>query len=163
MTTIRPANSADVPLILAFIQELADYEREPDAVKIGAAELLRDGFPQPGDSRYFDCFIAEQDGEPAGFALFFPVYSTWRGRSMHLEDLFVRPRFRGLGIGKTLLANVAAAAVERGCTLLYWHVLDWNEPAIAFYRSLGAVPLDAWKRMRLGDDALKSVAADAAR
>lgn len=161
MTTLRTATHADVPLILSLVHDLAEYEREPDAVKVSEAELLRDGFPADGTSGYFECLIAEEDGEPAGMALFFPVYSTWRGRCIHLEDLFVRPAFRGRGIGKALLARVAALAVERGCALLYWHVLDWNQPAIDFYRSLGAVPLDAWKRMRLADDALAAVAAQA--
>jgi GNAT superfamily N-acetyltransferase len=159
MTTIRWAQPEDAVLILQFVRELAEYEREPDAVKVDAAELQRDGFPLPGGERYFECLMAEEEGEPAGFALFFPIYSTWRGRSMHLEDLFVRPRFRGRGIGKALLTRVAAVAVERGCALLYWHVLDWNTPAIDFYQSLGAVPMDAWKRMRLGDEALARVAA----
>ena len=159
MATIRPASPADVPQILAFVRELAEYEREPDAVKVGEAELLRDGFPASGENAYFECLIAEENGEPAGFALFFPVYSTWRGRSMHLEDLFVRPQFRGRGIGKALLTRVAALSVERGCRLLFWHVLDWNEPAISFYRSLGAVTMDSWRRMRLGDDALAALAA----
>lgn len=161
MSTLRPATPADIPLILAFVRELAEYEREPDAVKIGHAELLRDGFPAPGDPRYFECLIAEEGGQPAGFALFFPVYSTWRGRALHLEDLFVRPSFRGRGIGKALLTRVAALAVERGCTLLYWHVLDWNQPAIDFYRSLGAVSLDDWTRMRLGGQPLAALAAPA--
>lgn len=159
MTTIRWARAEDAALILQFVRELAEYEREPDAVKVDAAELLRDGFPAAGAERYFECLVAEEDGESAGFALFFPVYSTWRGRSMHLEDLFVRPRFRGRGIGKALLTKVAAVAVERRCALLYWHVLEWNTPAIDFYKSLGAAPLDAWKRMRLGDEALARVAA----
>ncbi len=159
MTTIRAARPEDAPLILAFIRELAEYEREPHAVRVAEADLLRDGFPAPGESPYFECLIAEEDAQPAGFALFFPVYSTWRGRSLHLEDLFVRPRFRSRGIGKALLTRVAALAVERGCRLLFWHVLDWNEPAIAFYRSLGATPLDDWTRMRLADDALAAVAA----
>jgi len=161
MATIRPASPTDIPQILALVRELAEYEREPHAVKISEAELLRDGFPVPGASACFECLIAEEDGEPAGFALFFPVYSTWRGRSMHLEDLFVRPRFRGRGIGKVLLTRVAAVSVERGCSLLFWHVLDWNEPALSFYRSLGAVTMDSWRRMRLGGDALASLAAQA--
>lgn len=161
MTRIRAARPEDAPLILEFVRELAVFEREADAVKIGAEELLRDGFPAAGGERYFECIIAEEDGEAAGFALFFPVYSTWRGRAMHLEDLIVRPRFRGHGIGKALLTRVAALAVERGCALLFWHVLDWNTPAIDFYRSMGATPLDDWTRMRLADDALAEVAAGA--
>ena len=157
--TIREATVEDAALILQFVRELAEYERAPDAVKIGLDELVRDGFSAGGGKRYFECLIAEDGGDPAGIALFFPVYSTWRGRSMHLEDLFVRPQFRGRGIGKALLTKVAAMSVERGCRLLYWHVLDWNTPAIEFYQSLGAVALEEWKRMRLADEALATVAA----
>jgi GNAT superfamily N-acetyltransferase len=162
MTTIRAATSADAALILDFVRDLAVYEREPDAVKIGADQLRRDGFPTDGGERYFDCLIAEEDGQAAGIALFFPVYSTWRGRCLHLEDLFVRPQFRGRGVGKALLMRVAAIAVERGCAKLFWHVLDWNEPAIEFYKSLGATPLGEWTRMQLVDDALAAVASQAA-
>ncbi|MGD0369525.1 MAG: GNAT family N-acetyltransferase [Acidobacteriaceae bacterium] len=158
MTTIRAACAEDAALILAFVRELAEYEREPGAVKLTEAELVRDGFPGAGGERYFECLIAEEDGEAAGMALFFPVYSTWRGRALHLEDLFVRPRFRGRGIGKALLTKVAALAVGRKCALLFWHVLDWNEPAIEFYKSLGATTLDDWTRMRLTDESLRAVA-----
>ena len=178
MTTIRAATADDAGLILDFVRELAKYERAPGAVKVTEAELVRDGFPDAGGEHYFEAIIAEEDGEPAdsptsgeqkhgqgprreaaGFALFFPVYSTWRGRAMHLEDLFVRPRFRGRGIGKALLTKVAAMAVERGCVILYWHVLDWNTPAIEFYKTLGAEPLEEWTRMRVGDEALRALAA----
>jgi GNAT superfamily N-acetyltransferase len=158
MTTIRAATVDDVSLILALVGELAEYEREPDAVQLTEAELVRDGFPGAGGERYFEALIAEEDGEAAGFALFFPVYSTWRGRAMHLEDLFVRPRFRGRGIGKALLRKVAALSVERGCVLLFWHVLDWNTPAIEFYKTLGAEPLEDWTRMRVTDNALRTLA-----
>lgn len=156
--TIREASRDDVALILEFIRELAEYERAPGAVQVTEAELLRDGFPGPGGARYFESVIAEDNGEPAGIALFFPVYSTWRGRAMHLEDLFVRPRFRGRGIGKALLTKVAALAAERGCVILYWHVLDWNTPAIEFYKTLGAEPLEEWTRMRVTDEALMALA-----
>jgi GNAT superfamily N-acetyltransferase len=159
MTTIRAAVAEDAALILSFVRELAEYEREPDAVKLTEAELVRDGFPAAGGERYFECLIAEEDGSPAGFALFFLVYSTWRGRALHLEDLIVRPQFRGRGIGKALLTKVAAVAVERDCALLFWHVLDWNTPAIEFYKSLGAAALDDWTRMRLTDEPLKALAA----
>jgi len=138
-----------------LIHELATYEREPHSVQITDDQLLRDGF---GTERYYECLIAEHDGAPAGFALFFPIYSTWRGRSLHLEDLFVRPQFRGLGIGKALLTHVAAVAVERGCARLQWDVLAWNQPAIDFYRSLDATMLDDWRRMRVIDDALTALA-----
>lgn len=160
MTTIRWAQPEDAALILQFVRELAEFEREPEAVTIREAELLRDGFPAEGGERYFDCLIAEQDGQPAGFALFFPVYSTWKGRSMHLEDLFVRPRFRGHGIGKALLTKVAAVAVERGCARFFWHVLDWNTPALDFYQSLGAVPLSDWTRMEISGEALRALATE---
>lgn len=159
MTTIRAARAEDTALILAFVRELAEFERESGAVKLTEAELARDGFPAAGGERYFECLIAEEDGEAAGFALFFPVYSTWRGRALHLEDLFVRPKFRGRGIGKALLRRVAALAVARECALLFWHVLDWNTPAIEFYKSLGATALEDWTRMRLTDEPLKALAA----
>ncbi|MGC2161907.1 MAG: GNAT family N-acetyltransferase [Silvibacterium sp.] len=155
MIQIRTATPADVPLILAFVRDLAEFEREPHSVHITEEQLLRDGF---GRERYYECLIAEADGTPAGFALFFPIYSTWQGRSLHLEDLFVQPAFRGRGIGKALLRRVAALAVERDCARLQWDVLDWNKPAIDFYRSLDAVMLDDWRRMRLTGAALKALA-----
>lgn len=152
---IRPAAPADAPLILDFIRHLAEYERDPHAVILTEEQLLRDGF---GRQRYFECLIAECDGEPAGFALFFPVYSTWKGRSIHLEDLFVLPAFRKSGIGKALLRHVAVLAVERGCARLQWDVLEWNQLALDFYRALGAVTLDEWRIMRITGDALKALA-----
>jgi GNAT superfamily N-acetyltransferase len=162
MTEIRNAVPADVPLIRALIQELADYEREPRSVLITEEQLMRDGFSKNPGERYFECLIAEHETsegmQPAGFALYFPIYSTWRGRSIHLEDLFVRPAFRELGIGKALLQKVASIAVERGCARLQWDVLDWNKPAIDFYRSLDATMLDEWRRMRVTDEALARLA-----
>jgi GNAT superfamily N-acetyltransferase len=163
MMRIRPATLVDVPLIRSLIHELATYEREPHSVQITEAQLLADGFGSGlGSERYYECLIAEQDGAPAGFALFFPIYSTWRGRSLHLEDLFVRPQFRGLGIGKALLTRVAAIAVERGCARLQWDVLAWNQPAIDFYLSLDATMLDDWRRMRVTNGALTALAASGA-
>src|SRR5580693_10311755 len=157
MHSIRPATSADIPLILELIRALAEYEREPDAVKTTEADLLRDGF---GEVPCFECPIAESgSGEPAGFALYFYNYSTWRGRAgIHLEDLFVLPHFRGQGIGKALLARVAARAAEQGCVRLQWDVLDWNQTAIDFYQSLGAQFLNEWRIMRVNDDAILSLA-----
>lgn len=155
MISIRPATPADTSLILGFIRDLAEYEREPHSVTMTEEQLLRDGF---GDERYFECLIAEVDSAPAGFALFFPIYSTWQGRSIHLEDLFVRPAHRGHGVGKTLLQSVAALAVERNCSRLQWDVLDWNTPAIDFYRSIGADLLDDWRRMRITGPALNALA-----
>jgi GNAT superfamily N-acetyltransferase len=155
---IRVATEADIPDILTLIHALAVYEREPDAVQIGEAELRRDGFEaQP----LFECLIADDAGEAAGFALYFPIYSTWRGPSLHLEDLFVQPSHRGRGIGKALLARVAALALERGCARMQWDVLDWNTPAIDFYRGCGAVMLEPWRIMRVSGAALARLAGQA--
>jgi GNAT superfamily N-acetyltransferase len=154
--TIRPAIPGDIPQILTFIRELAEYEREPDAARASHADLLRDGFSEP---RRFHCLIAEQGNEPAGFALYFYSYSTWVGRAgIYLEDLFVRPIFRGKGIGKALLSRVAAAAVAEGCARLEWAVLDWNQPAIDFYHRMGATPMSEWTTMRVTGDALSALA-----
>jgi GNAT superfamily N-acetyltransferase len=157
MHSIRAATPTDIPLILDLIRALATYEREPDAVKTTAADLLRDGF---GERPVFECLIAEDaHGEAAGFALFFYNYSTWRGRAgIHLEDLFVLPKFRGLGIGKSLLARVAARAAEQDCVRLQWDVLEWNQTAIDFYQGLGAQFLDEWRIMRVNDEAIQSLA-----
>jgi GNAT superfamily N-acetyltransferase len=148
---LRPATPADVPQILAFIRDLAEYEREPDAVHATEADLLRDGF---GSARRFDCLIAEleQSGAtlPVGFALYFHNYSTWRGHAgIHIEDLYVRPEHRGKGIGKALLTRVAAIAVAEGCTRLQWDVLEWNTSAIGFYEQMGAQMLMEWRTMRV--------------
>lgn len=164
MHTIRTATPADVPQILAFIRALALYEREPDAVQTTEADLLRDGFRDGFNDRpFFQCLMADADGEPAGFALYFFTYSTWRGRpGIYLEDLFVIPKFRGRGLGKALLASIAAIAIELRCERLEWSVLDWNQPSIDFYQSLGAVFLNEWRKMRLTDGSLKSLATLAA-
>jgi len=154
---IRKAESADVGLILEFIRALAVFEREPDAVTATEADLLRDGF---GDQPYFQCLIAEYDSKPAGFAFYFFNYSTWTGRpGLYLEDLFVHPEFRGLGVGKALLARVAAIAVDKNCPRLQWEVLDWNTPAVDFYAGLGASFLDEWRNVRMTGDALRKLAA----
>ena len=160
---IRPATPADVPHILAFIRELAEYERQPHAVEATEADLLRDGF---GPQKVFSCLIAEwienEVPQPAGIALYIPFYSTWRGNAgIHLEDLFVRPQFRRKGIAKALFARLAATALERG-DRLQWHVLDWNQLAIDFYKTIGAHMLDEWRIMRIDGEALE-VLASAAR
>lgn len=153
---IRPATAADVPLILSFVRALATYERAPDAVCATEEGLLRDGF---GPHPYYECLIAEYDGQPAGFALYFFNYSTWMGRpGLYLEDLFVQPELRGHGIGKALLQRVAAVAVEKGCLRLQWEVLDWNTPAIDFYASMGAEFLDEWRNVRISGEALLRLA-----
>jgi len=155
-TTIRTATEADVPQILEFIRALAAYEREPDAVTATEADLLRDGF---GPNPFYVCLIADLDGQPAGFAFYFFNYSTWKGRpGLYLEDLFVHPEFRGLGIGKALLQRVAAIALENNCPRLQWEVLDWNTPAVDFYRAMGAEFLDEWRNVRVTGPALERLA-----
>lgn len=157
MLHIRRALAADVPEILALIRELAEYERMPHAVKATEADLLRDGFS--GTPRFF-VEMAEWAGAPAGFALWFYNYSTWQGRpGVYLEDLFVRPAFRGRGIGKALLVQLAQAAVAEECGRFQWQVLDWNAPAIGFYETLGAKPLKEWITMRVSDDDIARLAA----
>ena len=153
---IRPATPADVPTLLRFIRELALYEREPQAVVATEADLLRDGF---GPAPRFRALVADVDGAPAGFALFFTSYSTWRGHhGIRLEDLYVTPELRGQGIGKALLARVAQIAVAEGCPRLEWDVLDWNAPAIAVYERLGAHILTEWRIMRIDGSALEALA-----
>ncbi len=164
-TTIRTATPTDVPQILAFIRALAAYEREPDAVTATEEGLLEHGF---GANPFYSCLIAECDGLPAGFALYFFNYSTWMGRpGIYLEDLFVEPKLRGLGIGKALLQRVAAIAVEMNCPRLQWEVLDWNTPAIEFYSAMGAEFMDTWRNVRITGEALARLAtfgrADGAR
>jgi GNAT superfamily N-acetyltransferase len=157
MLNIRPATAEDVPLILEFVRELAIYEREPHAVEATEADFLRDGF---GPNPYFHCLIGEVEGRPAGFALYFFNYSTWTGHpGIYLEDLFVRPEFRGCGLGKALLARVASIAVEKDCRRMQWSVLDWNQSAIDFYLSLGGKFTDEWRGVRLTGDSLAQVAA----
>lgn len=155
-TTIRSATEADVPQILTFIRALATYERAPDAVTATEAGLLRDGF---GPNPFYRCLIADEDSQPAGFALYFFNYSTWLGRpGIYLEDLYVLPEFRGRGIGKALLKQVAAVAVEKNCQRLQWVVLDWNKLAIDFYRAIGAEFLDEWRNVRVSGQAIQRLA-----
>jgi GNAT superfamily N-acetyltransferase len=154
--TIRSAGPSDVPLILSFIRGLAEYERlvhEVTATEEGLRESLF------GRTRGAEVLIAEADGEAAGFALFFHNFSTFIGRhGLYLEDLFVKPEWRGRGIGRKLLTHLARLAAERGCGRMEWAVLDWNEPAIGFYRSLGAKPMHDWTVFRLTDEDLEALA-----
>jgi len=156
MLHIRKATVDDIPLILEFIRELAAYERAPQEAVATPEDLRRDGF-SAAPRFYVD--IAEWDGEPVGFVLWFFIYSTWQGKpGLYLEDLFVRPRFRRRGIGKGLLVHLARVAVEQGCGRYQWQVLDWNRPAIEFYESLGAQSLPEWLTMRVSGEALRSLA-----
>jgi GNAT superfamily N-acetyltransferase len=154
--TIRPARPGDEALVLSFIRALAEYEKLLDSV-VATEDSVRAALFGP-NPRVF-CDIAEEGGEPAGFALWFYNYSTFLARhGIYLEDLFVKPQFRGKGIGKALLVNLAARATREGSGRLEWSVLDWNKPSIAFYESLGARPLDGWTVYRLTGEALKALA-----
>jgi GNAT superfamily N-acetyltransferase len=154
---IRAATRDDVPLVNSLVVELAEYERAPEQVT-GTEELLaRALFGSPAHA---EAVIAELDGEPVGFALYFGTFSTWLCLpGLWLEDLYVRPASRRSGVGRALFAHVAAIAIERGCGRLEWTVLDWNTPAISFYESLGAETMRAWDTLRLSGDALARVAA----
>jgi len=154
--SLRWATPEDTGLILALVRELALYEREPDAVRADEATLAAQLF---GERPAAEVVIAQVDGQPAGFALFFHNFSTWLGkRGLYLEDLFVRPEFRGRGVGQVLMGFLARLAVERDCGRFEWSVLDWNTPALDFYRRLDAVPMDEWTVQRLTGPALQALA-----
>ncbi len=154
--SIRPAVRADLPLIAQFIRDLAEYEKLSDEVRFEEAGL---GDRLFGARPYAEVLIGEIDGVPQGFALFFHNFSTFEGKpGIYLEDLFVRPDARGSGLGKALLSRLAALAVERDCARLEWWVLDWNQSAIGFYKSLDAKPMDEWTTFRVEGDALDSLA-----
>jgi GNAT superfamily N-acetyltransferase len=157
MLNLRAAVADDVPLILSFIRALADYERLADKV-VATEERLRATLF--GERRYAEVIVAEWDGQASGFALFFHNFSTFIGSpGIYLEDLFVLPEMRGKGIGKALLVKLAQLAIERNCGRVEWAVLDWNEPAIGFYKSLGAEPMSDWTVFRVWGDALPALAA----
>lgn len=157
MLKIRSASPADVPVVLELIRALAEYEREPDAVVATEADLLRDGF---GSAPLFRVLMAEWDGVPVGFALYVFTYSTWRGRPcLYLEDLFVKPEFRKKRIGISLMQRLAQIAMDEKCERFVWEVLDWNEPSIRFYESLGAEILREWLNVRMGVEAIAKLAA----
>ena len=156
--SLRPAVREDVPLILELICELAEYERLRDSVVADAATLTESLF---GGKPEAEVVIAEWRGEPAGFALYFHNFSTFMGRrGLYLEDLFVRPRFRGHGIGRVLMRYLARLALERNCGRFEWAVLEWNEPAIRFYRAIGAQGIDDWRIQRMTGPAIESLAAE---
>jgi GNAT superfamily N-acetyltransferase len=153
---IRPAVAADIDLILGFIRALADYETLAHEVRADRDVLFGHLFgPRP----MAEVAIAEHEGAAVGFALFFHNFSTFEGKpGLYLEDLYVNPEARGLGAGKALLRHLAQLAVARGCARLEWWVLDWNAPSIAFYKALGARPMDEWTVMRVDGDALTALA-----
>lgn len=161
--SIRAATSADMPLIASLIRALAEYEKLAHEVRFDEAVLEQKLFgPNGGRGPYAEVLIGEVDGEARGFALFFHNFSTFEGRpGIYLEDLFVMPEARGAGLGKALLTELARLAVERDCARLEWWVLDWNEPSIGFYKSLGAKMMDEWTVMRVDGDALTALAGQA--
>ncbi len=159
MLKLRKAAAKDIPLVLAFIRELAEYERAPKAVSCTEKDLRRDGF---GSSPKFRVIIAEWNGESAGMAFFFYNYSTWQGRpGIFIEDLFVRPRFRSRGIGRALMAYLAKTAIDEQCYGVRWEVLDWNTPAIDVYQHLGSKFREGWRIMQIIGPELKELAESA--
>jgi GNAT superfamily N-acetyltransferase len=157
---VRPARRSDSALIFALVKELADYERLTAEVDATEAQIAAALF---ADNPRLSCDIAEWDGEPAGFAVWFLNYSTFRGRhGLYVEDIFVRPAYRKRGIGKALMARLAKHCVEQGYARFEWAVLDWNAPSIAFYRSIGAEVLNEWRICRLSGPALANFAREAA-
>jgi len=159
MLTIRAATRDDVPTILSMVRELAAYERAPDAVTATESGFVRHGF---GERPLFHVLIGELHGEPAGFALYFFGFSTWTGAPvLYLEDLFVRPEHRKQRVGLSLMQALAREAVSRGCGRFVWQVLDWNDPALRFYESLGATVLREWLIVRVDGDALFRLAGSA--
>lgn len=156
--TIRPAERPDASLLLDFIQQLADYEKASDQVEATLADIHQTFF---ADRPQVHALIAEQAGKPVGFAAYFFNYSTWLGRhGIYLEDLFVEPQARGAGAGLALLRGVTRVAIAKGCRRVDWQVLDWNQPAIDFYRSLGARHQETWLPYRLEGEALERFAGE---
>jgi GNAT superfamily N-acetyltransferase len=156
MLNLRPATPADAPLILQYIRDLAEYEREPEAAVATEGDLLKYAF---SEHPLVWVTLAEWDGQPAGFALWFLNFSTWEGKpGIYLEDLFVPPALRGKGIGKALLQHLAARAVKEGWARFVWQVLDWNTPAIEFYEAHGAKVLRPWLTCRVEGEALRQLA-----
>lgn len=154
--SFRFAGEKDIPLILSLIKELAVYEKMPDQVSASEESLKKSLF---GDKKYAEVIIPEYKKTPVGYAIFFHNFSTFEGKpGLYLEDIYVKPEYRGKGIGKALLSYLAKIALERGCARFEWVVLDWNEPSIQFYKSLGAKPQDEWIIYRMEDGAMTKLA-----
>jgi GNAT superfamily N-acetyltransferase len=151
--SIREGNITDMPSVLELIKELAHFEKEADAVEISLADLEKDGF---GNSSLFKTFVAEIDKEIVGMALFYPRYSTWKGPTIHLEDLIVKKNKRGLNIGSTLYKKVIEYGYNLGVKRIEWVVLDWNTPAITFYKKTGAQVLNDWQTVQMDEQAIKN-------
>ena len=149
---VRKATKNDMPSVLKLINELAVYEREPDAVEVTVADLERDGF---GDQPLFNCFVAETEDEIVGMALFYNRYSTWKGKTIHLEDLIVNEDYRGKGIGMQLYKKVMQFALEEKIKRVEWVVLDWNTPAVNFYKNTGASVFSEWDTVQFDQDSIK--------
>jgi len=154
--TIRPATIVDAPIILQLIRDLATYERAQNEVAATEEQLLAVLF---GERPVAEVLLAFEDEMPIGFAVFFHNFSTWLGRpGLYLEDLFVKPEARGKGYGRALLIHLAKIARDRGCGRMEWAVLDWNEPAIQFYKKIGAVPMKEWRIFRMTSDGIAKLA-----
>lgn len=151
--TIRKARIEDMEQVLNLVQELADFEKEPDAVEVTKDDLVKDGF---GEQKMFQCFVAETEKGIVGIALVYPRYSTWKGPVIHLEDLIVSENMRGTGLGTALLDQVVKYGTELGVKRISWEVLDWNEPAIDFYEKKGANVLRDWDVVHLDEEGIKN-------
>ena len=149
---LRFAQKGDMPEVLRLIQELADFEKEPDAVELSLSELENDGFSTP---KRFDCLLAEMDQKVVGMALYYPRYSTWKGVTLHLEDLIVSNAYRGKGVGTALYTAFLLEAKKQNVRRVEWVVLDWNTPAINFYESSGAKVLQDWKTVQMDQETIK--------
>lgn len=149
---IRPAQKEDLPQILDLIKELAAFEKEPDAVEVDLNTLEEEGF---GENPLFSCFVAEVENKIEGMALIYFRFSTWKGRTVHLEDLIVREHMRGTGLGSALYKKVIEFAVEKGVKRTEWVVLDWNKPAVEFYQRSGATVFDNWNTVQMDENAMK--------
>ena len=149
---IRQATAGDMPQVLQLIQELASFEKEEHAVEVTVADLKRDGF---GEQRLFHCFVAEDENTIVGIALVYPRYSTWKGPVLHLEDLIVTEKVRGSGVGNALLTEVVRYGHNLGVKRISWEVLDWNEPAIAFYEKKGANVMRDWDVVQLNEEGMR--------
>ena len=149
---VRKATKNDMPSVLKLINELAVYEREPDAVEVTVADLERDGF---GDQPLFNCFVAQAEDKIVGMALFYNRYATWKGKTIHLEDLIVNEDYRGKGIGMQLYKKVMQFALEEKIKRVEWVVLDWNTPAVNFYKNTGASVFSEWDTVQFDQDSIK--------